>query len=136
MEFLLIVTGEMKQTFEKYPEVLMVDSTYRVNKLKMPLYNFLVEDAHGLGRSVGFCLVSNEKKETVQNMMNEISKVHDCSKIQTIVVDKDLNEITALKKVAPNSSIQLCKFHVIQAVKEKFESFLLTRQPNRKSVVL
>ena len=111
----MVVTGEMKETFNKFPEVLMVDGTYRVNKLKMPLYNFLVEDGHGLGRLVGFSLLANEKKDTIECLMSEFSKIHDVAKVKCIVVDKDLNEISALKKIAPNSSIQICKFHVMQS---------------------
>ena len=94
----MVVTGEMKETFNKFPEVLMVDSTYRVNKLKMPLYNFLVEDGHGLGRLVGFSLLANEKKDTIECLMSEFSKIHYVAKVKCIVVDKDLNEISALKK--------------------------------------
>jgi len=37
LEFLLIIIGEMRRTFDKFPEVLMIDGTYRVNKLRMPL---------------------------------------------------------------------------------------------------
>ena len=44
---ILLVTGEMRNImFDKFSEVLMMDGTYRVNKLKMPSYNFLVADGH------------------------------------------------------------------------------------------
>ena len=49
LEFLLIVTGDMQEAFDLFLEVLMIDGTYRVNKLRMPLCIFMVEDSNGNG---------------------------------------------------------------------------------------
>ena len=37
--------------------------------------------------------------------------------IKCVIVDKPLNEITAIKTFIPSAVIQLCKFHVMQAAK-------------------
>ena len=43
-------------------------------------------------------------------------EVHDLSKVKTVVVDKDMNDIIALQKDMPQVSLQICKFHVLQAI--------------------
>ena len=37
----------MKFNFQSYPEVLMVDSTYKLNDLRMPLYLMMIVDGNG-----------------------------------------------------------------------------------------
>ena len=61
-------------------------------------------------------MVANVRKEVIQNMMTEVRKAHDMSDVHTVVVNKDLNEISVIHRVAPNNSVHLCKFQVIQAI--------------------
>ena len=42
----------MKSVFELYPEVILVDATYKVNNLRMPLYLMMCIDANGHGEIV------------------------------------------------------------------------------------
>ena len=37
----------MKSSFASYPEVLMIDTTYRLNELRMSLYLMIVLDGNG-----------------------------------------------------------------------------------------
>ena len=113
----MIVTGDMKMCFSRFPNVLFVDSTYCVNKLRMPLYSFLVDDCDGIGRVAAYCFVRNEKKSTIASIFEQFATIHDVSMIKCVIVDKLLNEITAIKTFIPSAVIQLCKFHVMQAAK-------------------
>ena len=56
LELLFVATSDMKELYSLYPEVF-VDGTYRVNKLRLPLYIFMVEDSHGTGQPVAYCFV-------------------------------------------------------------------------------
>ena len=38
---------QMKFNFASYPEVLMIDATYKLNDLRMPLYLMLIVDSNG-----------------------------------------------------------------------------------------
>ncbi|XP_061196045.1 uncharacterized protein LOC133204337 [Saccostrea echinata] len=116
LEFLLLVTGDMKQTFAMFPEVLMIDCTYCTNRLRMPLFTLLVEDGNGSGQTVGYAFITNETENTLSAVMTEMSRIHKLSKVKVVVLDKDMKEIAAVKKVIPGADVQLCKFHVIQAV--------------------
>ena len=42
-------SGSMRNTFKRCPEILLVDGTYNVNNLGMPLYCLMVEDGFGCG---------------------------------------------------------------------------------------
>ena len=45
-------SSHLSQLYEKFPEVIMIDGTYNVNKNGMPLYSFMIEDGYGHGRTV------------------------------------------------------------------------------------
>ena len=49
-------------------------------------------------------------------MFTELSKVQNLSLVMIIIIEKDFNEMAALKTVMPHARIQLCKFHVMQAM--------------------
>ena len=42
----------MRQIFQKFPEVLLVDGTYNVNSVGMKLYSLMAEDGFGIGKVV------------------------------------------------------------------------------------
>ena len=119
LEFVLIMTSQMKETFSLFPEVLMIDCTYCTNKLRMPLFTVLVEDGDGLGQVVGYAFVSNERKFTLQAVLTEFSRVNDTSNVKVVVLDKDMSEIAAVNNVMPQAIVQICKFHVLQAVRRE-----------------
>ncbi|XP_065642713.1 uncharacterized protein LOC136074335 [Hydra vulgaris] len=68
LQFLLIISGDMKQVFDMFPEVLMIDCTYCTNKLRMPLFTLLVEDGNGTGQAVGYAFIAQETENTLQDV--------------------------------------------------------------------
>lgn len=65
----------MLQNFENYPEILFIDSTFKVNNLRMPLYVFLVEDSMGQSEVAGLCFLAAEEKQLVDHMGNLFKKI-------------------------------------------------------------
>ena len=82
----------------------------------MPLFNLLVEDGNGCGQTVGYAFITHETKNTLSSVLSEMSRIHKLEKVKVTVLDKDMKEISAVRKVIPGADVQLCKFHVIQAV--------------------
>lgn len=39
--------SEMKSAFKSYPEMLLVDATYKLNDLNMPLYVLIIVNGNG-----------------------------------------------------------------------------------------
>ncbi|CAC5406848.1 unnamed protein product [Mytilus coruscus] len=65
---------EMLQNFENYPEILFIDSTFKVNNLRMPLYVFLVEDSMGQSEVAGLCFLAAEEQQLVDHVGNLFKK--------------------------------------------------------------
>ena len=51
---------EMRCMYDRFPEILFVDATYKLNDLRMPLYLFLVEDGNGESEVVATWMVVAE----------------------------------------------------------------------------
>ena len=55
VDLVYIQTGEMRKQYNKYPEILFVDTTYNVNIEAYPLFTMMVEDGDGRGKPVAYC---------------------------------------------------------------------------------
>ena len=68
----------------------------------MPLYIFLVEDSNGKGRVVGYSFLSNETKDTLENLNSALGKIHDLDLVKTVIIDKDVQiNFTLHRKIYP-----------------------------------
>lgn len=61
--------GIMKAVFAAYPEVLLVDATYKLNELRMPVYLLLVIDSKGQSEIVGVFITLLETAVSIQQMV-------------------------------------------------------------------
>ena len=52
LEVLYFQTGHMRNMYEKFSEILMIDGTYNVNGKGLPLYCLMVEDGYGHGQVI------------------------------------------------------------------------------------
>ena len=53
----------MKTAFSSYPELIMVDATYKLNEFSMPLYLLVIVDGNGQSEIIGMYLTSTETQE-------------------------------------------------------------------------
>ena len=58
VKFIYIQTGEMKEHFRKYPDILFMDTTYNVNMERYPLFTIMAEEADGKGKPVAYCFLT------------------------------------------------------------------------------
>ena len=68
LEMLFYQSGHMKQLFQKFPEILLVDATYNVNGVGMPLYCLMIEDGFGHGRVVQYAATTEEDVEHISKI--------------------------------------------------------------------
>ena len=116
ISYIYVQISEAKYFFKKYGEILMIDSTYRLNSLNMPVYIFMASDQLGNGRVVAAAVVASETCEILEEVFSEFASVNNSENIvKTIIVDKDLSEINAIKKIFKQANVFLCLFHVIKA---------------------
>lgn len=109
---LLFQDGLMKTTYAAYPEVLMVDATYKLIELRMPVYLMLVVDSNGQSEIVGVFLTALETEEANSKMLQAF-KAHNPSWPSTKVVmtDKDFTERAVFRKELPHASLLISLSH-------------------------
>jgi len=122
IRFLFIVHQNMLDSFAKFPEVMLADSTYNTNKHKLPL--LIVNAVNGLGGSecIAYAFLINETKETYTEVFEQLRKAagdETIEKVKTIVVDYDMSEISSLETVFPGAHVQLWSVHVERAFKRE-----------------
>ena len=74
----------MKNMFDKYPEMKLVDATYKLLDLRLLVYLILVIDRDGFSEIVGLFLVEQESKEVISSVVNEFKERNEAwSKIKS-----------------------------------------------------
>ena len=109
----------MKQMFAKFPGIIFMDNTYNICSEGYILNAILVEDQDGSGKPVAYCFMRRETKETLEKIIDVFCENNDTSRINVIMVDKDLTEISVLESKIPAAHIQICSFHVLKYFKTK-----------------
>ena len=110
----------MQAFFDKFPELLLIDATYKLNDLRLPLFVMMCVDGNGESEIIGFWIVTDESKETIQTMMQMFKKHNQkWESIQCIMTDKDMNERNTMIHELPNASLQICLFHVLKTFKRE-----------------
>ena len=99
--------GEMKEQYQKYPEILFMDTTYNVNIEGYPLFAIMAEDGDGRGKPVAYCFLRSETKDNLEKVLNYFCNFNDTSRTKIVMVDKDLSVINVLKSKLPDANILL-----------------------------
>jgi len=101
----------MKQKFDSFPELLLVDATYKLNDLTMPVFLQLVIDGNGESEIVTVFVVASEDGLTISSLI-VIFKHHNPAWVstKTILTDKDFMERSVYGKQFSNANLQLCLY--------------------------
>ena len=75
----------------------------------------MVKDSNGHGQAVGQALLVNEKKDALEHFFAEHHRIAGSKSPETVIVDKDFNETDVIKKIWPEASVLLCRFHALKA---------------------
>jgi len=96
--------GPMRVFFSAYPELLLLDATYKLTNVRMPVYVLLCIGANGESEVVGIFLATQEDSATLQELFKQF-KAHNppWKDIKTVMTDKDLVERDAVRQ--PNEPI-------------------------------
>ena len=118
-----IITGiyfqdyEMNRFFGLYPELVLVDATYKLTNLRIPLYILLVVGPNGESKIAAIFLTASEDCVSLSTMF-EIFKEKNInwSKILSAFTDKDMAERECIKRAFPQINLLLCIFHVLRCM--------------------
>ncbi|KAE9285248.1 hypothetical protein PF001_g21996 [Phytophthora fragariae] len=116
-------TAHMRQLFDFFPEVLMIDATHGTNSSKYKVFSIMAHDAFGKGQFVQHAVVQNERLPTLLTALEEFKRNDPAwNRIRCILIDKDFTEISVLKMAFPDAVLLLCQFHVIKYLREEIAS--------------
>ncbi|KAH1212597.1 Protein FAR1-RELATED SEQUENCE 5 [Glycine max] len=105
---------------------LLEHSTYKTNRYRLPLLDFVGVTPTAMTFSAGFAYLEAER---VNNIVWALERfrglflIHDRLPL-VIVTDRDLALMNAVKTVFPESTNLLCRFHIDKNVKAKCKSLI------------
>ena len=67
-------SSHMSKLFSKFPEILLIDGTYNINKVGMPLTCLMVEDGFGHGRVVFYAVTAHEDTAHLQTIVQSFKE--------------------------------------------------------------
>ncbi|CAG8760567.1 982_t:CDS:2, partial [Gigaspora rosea] len=105
-------------------ECLLVDATYNTNKLKYELY-VLMATIDYTGFPVSYLYIASNKNRDMRSILTKwflCLRNHGVNNIKTFLSDKDFAQISSAQAVWKDVNIQLCKWHVSRAIKQKLSS--------------
>jgi zinc finger SWIM domain-containing protein 3 len=117
---LLYQDEEMRWIFDAFTEILLIDTTYKLNNLRLPLYVMLAVDGNSESEIVGLMLLADEQANTIRRMIR-LFKKHNAAweKINCVMADKDMTERKVIKEEIPQAGLLICLFHTMRSFKRE-----------------
>ena len=106
--------------------VFLIDSTYKINRYKLPLFDIVGVTPTRMTFSAAFAYLEGER---FNNVVWVLQRFHGLfmkgdALPGVIVTDKDLDLINAVKTVFPDAMNLLCRFHIDKNVKTKCKTLV------------
>ncbi|KAH1229220.1 Protein FAR1-RELATED SEQUENCE 5 [Glycine max] len=99
--------------------MFFIDSTYKINRYRLPLLDFVGVTPTVMTFSAGFAYLEGER---VNNIVWALERNDHL--LVVIVTDRDLALMNAVKTVFPECTNLLCRFHIDKNVKAKCKSLI------------
>lgn len=104
----------MIQIFDKYPEVLLYDTTYKVNNKDLPLVLQLCVDGNGETEISNIFVARSESRLCVGAMVDIFKELNPAwEKTRVIIGDKDFADRAIYNEKFPAAVLQICLYHVL-----------------------
>lgn len=110
----------MKRYFSLYPDLLLVDATYKLNDRRMPLFLMLIVDGNGESQIIALFLLKSENYDLLKKMIDHFKEENENSEqIRVILSDKNFADRKVMTDCFPIATLQLCRFHVLQSFRRE-----------------
>ena len=129
--------GIMKMVYVAYPEVLLVDATYKLNELRMPVYLLLVIDSNGQSEIVGVFVTHLETANAIRKMFSSFKSHNSKWNLTKVVMsDKDFIERAVFSTEFPQATLLICLFHTLRSMKREVTCDKLGLHPGERDNAL
>ena len=110
----------MRNIYKMFPELIMVDATYKLLDLKLPIYILLAVDGDGLSEIVALFIVAEETEPVICSAVEAFKKHNsDWEKTCVVMSDKDFNERQAFANCFPQASLLICLYHALRSFRRE-----------------
>ncbi|GAU25032.1 hypothetical protein TSUD_155060 [Trifolium subterraneum] len=113
----------------KFHLVLIMDTTYKTCKYRLPLLEIVGATSTGMTFSIAFAYLQSECTDNFVWALQMLKELITCGAVGVIVTDRDLALMNAVQIVFPDAVNLLCLFHVCKNVRAKCK---LTVSPKKK----
>ncbi|TVU18717.1 hypothetical protein EJB05_34829, partial [Eragrostis curvula] len=121
-DYLLDAKGRLKHMFwcdtqsrmdyQSFGDVVVFDSTYRMNRYKMPFVPFVGLNHHRCTTVFGCGIVSNERVESFVWLLGAFMRAMCQQKPKSIITDGDNAMMNAIRQVLPGVYHRICSWHL------------------------
>ncbi|RKK07652.1 hypothetical protein BFJ66_g17655 [Fusarium oxysporum f. sp. cepae] len=121
MQSIIFAHPESIEFTRSYPEILIVDCTYKTNKFKMPLLDMVGVDASGNTFCIAFAYLSGEEEDDFTWAFQQLRTLYDANGIRhpsVVLTDRCLACMNAVVTLLcfPSAKVMLCLWHINKAV--------------------
>jgi MULE transposase-like protein len=108
--------------FRKMSFVLLMDATYGTNRFNMPFFIISSVDPFGQSYIVACSLLRDETTDSYDVALESFKKLFESTEpvVSTILTDQEQALINAIEKHFPDSTHQLCRWHLEKNLKKNF----------------
>lgn len=124
----------MTSIFDKYPEVVLYDATYKMNDREMPLFLQSVVDGNGITEIVTLAICKSESRVVIEFVLDCFKEENPSwTKIRCVIGDKDFADRVVYKEKFVGAVLQICLFHVLRTFNREISAKRgITQADNRK----
>lgn len=115
--------SRMAEVFDKYPELLLFDATYKMNNREMPLFVQSVVDGNGATEIVSIGICRSESKVVVEFILDTFKSLNPSwTKVKCVIGDKDFADRMVYTEKFVGIALQICLFHVLRTFNREITS--------------
>nr|XP_051222080.1 protein FAR1-RELATED SEQUENCE 5-like [Lolium perenne] len=104
--------SQSRRDYQDYGDVLVFESTYKMNKYKMPFVPFVGLNNHRRTTVFGCAILSSENEQTYVWLLKTFLKAMCQQKPKAVITDADAAMICAIGEVFSGVTHRICSFHI------------------------
>jgi histone-lysine N-methyltransferase SETD2 len=119
-----------------FPQVLIMDCTYKTNRYRLPLLEIVGVTSTNLTFSVALAYLEGELEDNYIWALSRLKTVLEDGWVPNIIItDRELALMNAIERVFPTSKHMLCRWHINRNVLKKSKSSFDTKEKWDKFMV-
>ncbi|KAH6789587.1 hypothetical protein C2S51_004593 [Perilla frutescens var. frutescens] len=122
------------QLLRAFPNVLLMDCTYKTNRYRLPLFEIVGITLTNMTFSIACAYLESEKEDNYTWALTVLKGLMDQRNLLNVIItDREIALINAIQTTFPNSHHFLCRWHINKNIaanckkfrtKDKWDSFL------------